>query len=66
MAQQLVRRRTTLGITQEDSAKRLGVDPSTLARWERGQREPTGTLLNRVKQFLKDETVEPLASRLVG
>jgi transcriptional regulator with XRE-family HTH domain len=34
---QLVQRRTALGLTQKELARRLGVDPSTLARWERGE-----------------------------
>lgn len=39
-------------LSQEESAKRLGVDPSTLARWERGEREPAGVFLDRVERFL--------------
>jgi len=53
--ERLLRRRTSLGISQEASAKRLGLDPSTLARWERGEREPTGALLSRVMGFLDEE-----------
>jgi site-specific DNA recombinase len=53
---QLVRKRTTLGLTQKEAAERLGVDPSTLAKWERGNREPRGVFLTRVKQFLKSES----------
>jgi len=30
----------------------LGVDPSTPARWERGEREPAGAFLSSVKAFL--------------
>jgi transcriptional regulator with XRE-family HTH domain len=51
----LVRRQTTLGLSQQESARRIGVDPGTLARWERGEREPTGVLLRRVKSFFVDE-----------
>src|SRR5262249_11908249 len=29
----------------------IGVDPSTLARWERGEREPAGETAERVKSF---------------
>ena len=36
--ERLVRRRTSLGLSQKEAAKRLGVDPGTLARWERGER----------------------------
>ncbi len=32
--------RRYLGLTQEAVARRLRVDPGTLARWERGEREP--------------------------
>ncbi|MGH9722810.1 MAG: hypothetical protein ACRD8O_21590 [Bryobacteraceae bacterium] len=35
-------------------AKRLDVDPGTLARRERGEREPTGSALGRVKRFVDD------------
>jgi transcriptional regulator with XRE-family HTH domain len=53
---QLVRRRSTLGLTQKQAAERLSVDPSTLAKWERGEREPRGIFLTRVKQFFKSES----------
>ena len=62
----LVRHRTSLGMTQEEAAKRLGVDPGTLARWERGEREPTGMALSRVKRFLEDEEASDLDARRVG
>jgi transcriptional regulator with XRE-family HTH domain len=48
----LVRHRTTLGMTQKEAARGLGVDQGTLARWEQGKREPAGALLARVKRFL--------------
>ncbi len=51
-AQRLVRHRTTLGLTQGESARRIGVDQSTLGRWERGEREPTGSLAAPAEQFL--------------
>jgi transcriptional regulator with XRE-family HTH domain len=53
--ERLLRQRTTLGLSQKASAERLGIDPSTLAKWERGEREPTGALLTRVKRFLDKE-----------
>ena len=37
LAEQLVRQRASLGLSQKDSAERLGVDPSTLAKWEQGK-----------------------------
>ena len=52
LAEQLVRRRTTLGMSQKEAAEEMGVDPATLARWERGEREPTGEMLDGVGRFL--------------
>jgi transcriptional regulator with XRE-family HTH domain len=49
----LVRQRTTQGLSQKEAAKGIGVDPATLARWERGEREPGGGFLGRVKRFLQ-------------
>ena len=53
MGEQLVRQRTTLGLSQKESAERLDVDPSTLAKWERAERKPTGVFLARVNRFLQ-------------
>jgi DNA-binding transcriptional regulator YiaG len=60
----LVRHRTTLGLSQKKAALDLGVDVSTLARWERGDSEPTGKCLERVICVLGDE--EPQHSRRAG
>ena len=46
------RSNVSLGLTQKESAKRIGVDPSTLARWERGDKGPTGDFVARVMRFL--------------
>src|SRR5258708_5904836 len=48
----LVRHRNLLGMTQNAAAEQIGVDPTTLARWERDEREPTGTYTSRVERFL--------------
>ena len=53
--EQLVWRRTSLGMSQRALAARLEVDSSTLARWERGDRKPAGNHLTRVERFLTDE-----------
>jgi transcriptional regulator with XRE-family HTH domain len=45
----LVRYREGKGASQRQLAKRLAVDPSTLARWERGKRIPSGDYLARIK-----------------
>jgi DNA-binding transcriptional regulator YiaG len=43
LAARPVQCRTTLGLAQGVAAAWIGVDPSTLARWERGEREPSGS-----------------------
>ncbi len=53
MAERLVRYRWLRGWTQKEMAKRLGVDPTTLARWERGEREPAENYHERVRRLLK-------------
>ena len=50
LAERLVSHRTAHGMTQKAFANELGIDASTLARWESEEREPTGrfvTLLTR-------------------
>ena len=44
--------RTAMGITQREAARPIGVDQGTLARWERGEREPTGQFEVRAERFL--------------
>jgi transcriptional regulator with XRE-family HTH domain len=53
--QRLVRRRTSLGLSQKAAARHIGIDPSTLAKWERGARTPAGECLARVMRFLQDQ-----------
>jgi transcriptional regulator with XRE-family HTH domain len=65
IGEELVRHRTTLGIIQKDAARQIGVDPGTLARWERGERAPTGALLRAAMAFLA-ASVEALATQRVS
>ena len=51
-AERLVIGRTALGLSQEEAARRIGVDPSTLARWEQGVREPQRKAAERAERFL--------------
>ena len=47
------------GIRQEDLARKIGVDPTTLSRWERGERQPKGKLAERLiseLEILQDVT----------
>lgn len=41
----LITRRKTSGISQDEAARRLGVDRRTFQRWEDGDTEPTGSQL---------------------
>ena len=48
----LVRHRISLVMTQPESARRVGMDPGTPARWERGERKPIGTFTALVRAYL--------------
>ena len=61
MGEQLVRQRTSLGLSQKEAAERLGVDPGTLARWERCERDPAGVFLQRVRAFLAGKATTRVA-----
>ena len=52
LGERLVSCRTALGISQKELAGQLAVDQCTLARWERGEREPTGKFAARASRFL--------------
>jgi transcriptional regulator with XRE-family HTH domain len=52
IGEELVRQRTTLGLSQKQAAARMQVDPTTLARWEHGEKEPWGKIVDRVRTFL--------------
>ena len=56
-AGRLVSSRTALGLSQKQAAKRMGVDASTLARWERGERKPAGSFFTVATRFVS--LVEP-------
>ena len=53
-SERLVARRRALGLSRREVAQRLGVDPATLGRWERGVREPRGKYLALVERFVGD------------
>jgi len=44
--------RRYFGLSQEAMARRLRVDPGTLARWERGERELKGDHLRRLEKII--------------
>jgi site-specific DNA recombinase len=57
LGERLVRHRTSLGLPQSESARRIGVDPGTLARWERGKRAPTGAFIALVRKYLAQQPI---------
>jgi len=46
------------GISRRELARRSGVDPSTVARWEREGRRPSKPLLARLESFLAAERTQ--------
>jgi len=48
IGERLVSHRKSHGLTQKEFAHELGVDPSTLARWERDERKPSGAFLTKI------------------
>ena len=53
LGKRIVACRRAMGITQKELARLLGIDPSTLARWETGRGQPTKKLCERLEDFLK-------------
>lgn len=45
-------RRIAIGITQDQLAEKLGVDRSTVAKWELGKSYPRTSLLPRISEVL--------------
>lgn len=52
LGEKIVAYRRLLGISQEKLARLLEIDPSTLGRWERGERQPLKELMERLKEKL--------------
>ena len=65
-AERLVRGRTALGLSQKSFAWKLDVDPSTLARWESGEREPAGSFAARAERLLSAAEGVPAPERRAG
>jgi transcriptional regulator with XRE-family HTH domain len=66
LGERVVRVRQRLGITQKDLARRLGVDPSTLAHWEYGRRQPTPENRARLEEFIERAATPVCSSNLKG
>ena len=52
LGQKLRTFRRLRGLTQKTLARRLGVDPTTLARWESEKSRPSGKLMGRIRLLL--------------
>jgi transcriptional regulator with XRE-family HTH domain len=55
LGQRIIAFRRLRGLTQKELARRLDVDPSTLARWERNERCPSKGLLERLRRLMAPE-----------
>lgn len=55
LEERLKHHREARGWSQDEAARRLGVNPSVLWRWETGRRQPKGRYLERVYSFLEDD-----------
>jgi transcriptional regulator with XRE-family HTH domain len=52
LGERIVACRQRMGLSQKKFARRLGVDPTTVARWERGEGRPSRKLWKRLAAFL--------------
>ena len=50
--EQIIRYRKTLGLSQTQLARRLGVDSGTVTRWETGGRKPRGKHMVVIQRWL--------------
>ena len=55
----LKRLRSTLGLSQEQLADRLGIDESTVAGWERGENTPVGAYRKLLEDFIYFDGLSP-------
>jgi transcriptional regulator with XRE-family HTH domain len=51
LGESIIQARRALGMTQKELARRLGVDPGTLGKWERGERKPNRGMEEKIKKF---------------
>ena len=58
LGQQIVTKRTKLGLSQKELAHHLGVDPSTLGRWEHNGGQPLLKHRKRLMAFLSSQVLD--------
>ncbi|MGI9861348.1 helix-turn-helix transcriptional regulator [Moorella naiadis] len=56
LGNRIKQKRLELGLTQEDVAKKIGVNRSTVSSWEIGRREPDGEILAKLANILQCST----------
>jgi DNA-binding transcriptional regulator YiaG len=52
--ERLMVRRRLWGLSQKEVARRLGIDPTTLAGWERGKHRPIARHIEKLNRFWQD------------
>jgi transcriptional regulator with XRE-family HTH domain len=62
LGERIVILRKTLGMTTQDLARRLGVDPGTVARWEKGNSLPSEKHVDLLDSLLPLPLVDPASS----
>jgi len=60
LGQRIVVWRRLRGITQKELARRLGVDPTTVAGWEQGEHRPTRRLASIIGRIAEIDDVKDL------
>jgi transcriptional regulator with XRE-family HTH domain len=58
LGQRIAAFRRLRGLTQKELARRLGVDPSTIASWERGEHRPSRHLASIINQIVTTDAVD--------
>src|SRR5690554_767569 len=53
LGQRITKGRLYTGMTKEELARLIGVDPTTILRWERDGNQPSDEHLKKLKQFIK-------------
>ncbi len=59
-AEDIVKHRKRLGLSQIQYAQRLGVSLRSLQNWEQGLKNPNSTATATIKQFISEETVQSI------
>ncbi len=56
LGEKIVYYRWLKGMTQKELARQIGVDPTTLARWERGEKKPALNYQKHIYEYFKSLT----------